>query len=159
MKKLTNLAILYALIVITGPILTCPHDKNIDDTDSVITINTTDHHHNFLAKNQGASAVLYHMDNCYYCKKTKPMFTDLACDDRFDDIAFYSVNGPQVQAEKDIKSITNQEIDGYPTILFFNQGQVVDSQVGAAPQDVIIQKLYGMSSQPNKEKKHRKKKN
>lgn len=144
---------LYALIVITRPIVTCPHDKNIDNTDSVITINTTDHHQNFLAKNQGASAVLYHMDNCYYCKKTKPMFTDLACDDRFDDIAFYSVNGPEVQAEKDIKIMTNQEIDGYPTILFFNQGQVVDSQIGAAPQDVIIRKLKGIKNDRSNKKK------
>ena len=153
MKKLIQYSILYALIVITQPISTCPHDGNIDDPNTVIAITTPDHHQNFLTNNLGPSAVLYHMNGCHYCKETKPIFTDLAGDDRFDHITFYSANGPEINAENDVANLTDQKIDGYPTIFFFNQGEVVDSQVGAADQNVIIQKLNNTDPATTKAKK------
>ena len=134
MKNIIKYAILYALLVITPSIITCPHDES-----SIVTISTVDHHKNFLNNNQGPCVVFYHMVNCMYCEKMKPMFTKLA--NLFGHITFYMVNGPDLQAEQDVKEIMGQNIEGYPTIITLNHGQVVGKQDGAASQNVIIQML------------------
>lgn len=147
MKKLMQYAILYTLFVTTIT-KACPFDQ-----PAIIEITTQDHHQNFLQNNQGPSAVLYHMDNCHYCKQTKPQFEQLAQSNQFNHVTFYTAHGPNLQAEQDVQKHTDQEIEGYPTMLFFNQGRVVDSQIGATEQDVIIQKLQNLTSSPGKSKK------
>jgi thioredoxin-like negative regulator of GroEL len=143
MKNIIKYAIFYTLAATTVSILTCPHDSS-----SIVEISTTEHHKNLLNNHQGPSAVLYHMDHCKYCTAIEPIFESLSNQDQFDHVTFYTVNGPQVNAEQDVA------IDGYPTIRFFNHGQVVDEQVGAAPQDVIIQKLNSLDpTKPQTKKK------
>ncbi len=146
MKNLIKYTTLHALLVITSTIITCPHNKNLDTIEPIVEIKTSDHHQTFLTHNQGPSVVFYHIDGCHYCNKTQPVFENLARNDQFDHITFYSANGPKIKAKNDIESLTNQTINGYPTILFFNKGEIVDSQVGATDQNVIIQKLNDLDT-------------
>lgn len=142
MKNIIKYAIFYTLAATTVSILTCPHDSS-----SIVEISTTEHHQNLLNNHQGPSAVLYHMDNCKYCTATKSIFEKLSNQNKFNHVTFYTINEPQVNAEKKIA------IHGYPTIHFFNHGQIVDEQIGAAPQDVIIQKLKSLDSTKPQTKK------
>jgi hypothetical protein len=83
----------------------------------------------------------------------QPAFQDLAQDNAFRHITFYTVNGPTFKASTHVKNILNEEIVGYPTILFINQGQLIAKQVGGAQKDTIIQKLNCLSSQTDQKNK------
>jgi thioredoxin-like negative regulator of GroEL len=142
MNKIIQCLILYALIVITPTIMACPHDPS-----SIVEITSIEHHQNFLNNHQGPCVVLYHMTNCIYCEKIKPIFQKMP--GMFDHVTFYMVNGPEINAEQDVR------IDGYPTMLFLNHGQIVDTQIGAAPENVIIQKLNDLDSATKPQAKKR----
>lgn len=125
----------HLLIVITLPILACPHTGS-----SIIEITTPEHHRKLLQDNMGPCAILYYLQDCTYCKEIYPVFEKLARHKNYDHITFYKINGPQLQAESDAQIIAGPW-QGYPSILFFNHGKLINQQIGSAPQNVIIQKL------------------
>lgn len=140
MKNIIKYSILY-LIFTTSIIMSHSLDK-----DSIVTIDTEEDLKSLLTKNQGPSAISFHMDKCGWCTKMHPIFESLANDDQFEHITFYRVNGPVLRAHTHSKNILTESIDGYPSIFFMNQGKIVDKQVGGGSQDVIIQKLNNLSN-------------
>ncbi len=143
--------IIFCLIFTTSIIVAHSLDK-----DSIVHIETEQDLKNILQNNLGPSAISFHMDHCGWCMKMHPIFEDLAHDDQFDHITFYSVNGPILKAYTHTKECLNQIVTGYPTIFFMNQGKLVDKQVGGAGRDVLAKKLNGLSSSPEKIKKKKK---
>ena len=129
------------------------------DKDSIVHIETEQDLKNILQNNLGPSAISFHMDHCGWCMKMHPIFEDLAQDDQFDHITFYSVNGPLLKAYTHTKEILNEIVTDYPTIYFMNQGKLVDKQVGGAGRDILTKKLNGLSSSPASSNKKKKKKN
>jgi thiol-disulfide isomerase/thioredoxin len=127
------------------------------DKDSIVHIETEQDLKNILQNNLGPSAISFHMDHCGWCMKMHPIFEDLAHDDQFDHITFYSVNGPTLKAYTHTKELLNEIVTGYPTIFFMNQGKLVDKQVGGAGREIIAKKLNGLSSSPASSNKKNKK--
>ncbi len=124
------------------------------DQDSIVHIETEQDLKNLLQNHLGPSAISFHMDHCSWCMKMRPIFEDLANDDQFDHITFYSVNGPITKASLHSKEILDEPIVGYPTIFFMNQGKLIDKQVGGAVREVIMKKLNRLLSSPvNKKNK------
>ena len=119
------------------------------DQDSVIHIENEQDLKNLLESNLGPTAISFHMDYCGWCIKMRPIFEDLASDDQFEHITFYSVNGPISKASTLIEEILNETLIGYPTIFFMNQGKLIDKQVGGAGREVIMKKLNGLLSSPS----------
>ncbi len=123
------------------------------DRDTIVQIETEQDLKNLLENNIGPSAISFHMDSCGWCMKMHPIFESFARDNQFNHITFYSVNGPILKAHTHVKEILNKTVTGYPTIFFMNQGKLIDKQVGGAPSDILIKKLNGLSSSPEKTKK------
>jgi thiol-disulfide isomerase/thioredoxin len=115
---------------------------------AIVTMQRPDHLQNFFQNNKGPSTVFLSMNGCGFCKSMQPEFEKLANDPQFKHITFYQGDGPTLQADEHASNILSQEINGYPTLYFFNEGELVDTQVGAAPAQVIIQKLNNLSDQP-----------
>ena len=124
MKNILKGSILY-LIFATSTIFAHYHDNEF-----VVTINTEDDLRNLLTSNQGPSAISFHMGRCGWCIQMQPIFQDLAENDQFGHITFYRADGPALKASTHIKDVLNEQITGYPTIFFMNQGKLVDKQIG-----------------------------
>ena len=148
MKNITLRCIFYLLIVTTQSIISCPHDVTLS-----MTITDRTQHQSFLKNNEGPCVVLYHMDHCNYCTKMMPVFEKLSKRKAFEHIVFMLVNGPELEAQDDVSTIIHKNIDGYPTMLFFNHGKVVDEIIGAAPEHLIIKKLDALDAATAKSKK------
>lgn len=138
MNRLVKYSILY-LVFTASTIIAHVHDK-----DSVVIMETEEDLRSLLENSQGPSAISFHMDRCGWCIQMQPIFQELADNDEFGHITFYRVNGPTLKASTHVKEALNEKIPGYPTILFMNQGKVVDKQVGGTTKEVIIQKLNGL---------------
>ena len=142
MKSIIKYSIFY-LIFATFTIIAHVHDK-----ESIVTIKTEDDLKNLLINSQGPSAISFHMDRCGWCIQMQPIFQDLAHNDQFGHITFYTANGPALKASTHVKNALNEEILGYPTILFMNQGKIIDKQIGGADKEVVTKKLHKLSSTP-----------
>lgn len=121
------------LLLTTSLTFACRHDK-----DSVIEIETQDGLDKIL-KSQGAIIIQFHRKQCGWCKEMDPMIQSLSKQKRYENIGFYRANGrglkpakdtPSVETATIVKTTTNQDLIGYPYILFMNQGKCVDKQVG-----------------------------
>jgi len=122
------------LLLITSFTLACPHDK-----DSIIEIETQDGLHKILTKSQGPIVIAFHKKQCEWCKEMDPMIQSLSKHPKYQNIGFYRANGkglkptddtPSVETAIIVKKTTNQDLIGYPYILFMNQGKCVEKQVG-----------------------------
>ncbi len=153
MKNIIKYSILF-LIFAVSTISAHKHDNQ-----SIITIDSQDNLKNLFEHNDGPSAISFHMPGCGYCMHIQPLFEDLANNDEFGHITFYSVNGSALQAPKHAQEILNEQIPGYPTIFFMNQGEIIDKQIGGTKnaKDVIIQKLNKLSNQPGQKKPNKNK--
>jgi|GEM_PF-1233108 len=133
MKK--NHIFLYIYLLLTTVIVTtCPHDK-----DSIIEIETQDALHTILTKSQGPVVIAFHKSQCPWCKEMDPMIDNLSKHPKLQNISFYRANGrglktvdnkPSIETATIVKTATNQELIGYPFILFMNQGKYTNKQVG-----------------------------
>lgn len=150
MKNIIKYSILYIIFAIST-ITACPRDKD----DSVLAIETEEGLINLLSNCQGPTAISFHMDRCGWCIQMQPIFQELAENEEFCHITFYTVNGPTLKASTHVKDILNKKISGYPTILFMNQGKVIETQIGGASKEVITKKLRALSSTPETVKSKR----
>lgn len=128
------------LITIMHTTLPCPHI----DCQPIVTITSNQQHQDLLHHMQGPVAIYYFMNNCTYCESITILFNQLSIDDQFDDITFYSVNGPEINAQQDLQAIYN--LQGYPTVLFFNKGNLIDVQLGQTDRTTINKKLIKLLS-------------
>lgn len=119
------------------------------DQDPIVTIETEDQLTELLKNSQGPSAISFHMDRCGWCIKMHPIFESLAQDDKFNHITFYSVNGPILKAHTHTSNLLHEQITGYPTMFFMNQGMVIDKHIGGTTQDVLVNKLNALSHTTN----------
>lgn len=141
MKRIIKHSILYLIFATSSIIISCPEHKDSNNKDAIVVIETEDGLENLLKNNEGPCLISFFMDKCGWCKKMHPIIENLANDDQFYHITFYSVNGPLLKAAEKVKEILNILITGYPTMLFINRGEVVDKQIGGANQEAMIQKL------------------
>ncbi|MBV8660989.1 MAG: thioredoxin family protein [Candidatus Dependentiae bacterium] len=136
MKRIINYSILYLIFATSSIAIACPHDE-----DLVVAIETEDDLQNLLNNNEGPCLISFFMDRCGWCKKMHPIIENLAQDNQFYHITFYTINGPLLKAAEKVKEILNVLITGYPTMLLMNQGKVIDKQIGGTSQEAMTQKL------------------
>lgn len=146
MKKFITHAMIY--VALASNILTaCPHD-----TDTIITIESSNDLENLLQKNQGPCVLYMYMQGCDWCKKMSSIISTLSEDNDFcDTVTFYQTDGPKTQADQLIQSYCNKNLQGYPTILLMNQGTLFDMQIGATSQAKMKQKLTALLNTGSKQ--------
>ena len=70
----------------------------------------------------GKQAVLFYADWCGHCKKLKPIWDETAKEINVDGTKMIKVNcGDGTDSDK--KTMEKYSIDGYPTIIIFNDGE------------------------------------
>lgn len=126
--------ILAYFILISSPLLSCRHEE-----DGIIEIKTQTELQNLLTNSHAPLVVFLSMKNCGWCTKMHSIVDDVACDKRFQAIAFYTADGHNLKAQYSEKSVATQDIvknttgeniPGYPFILFMNKGKFIDKQIG-----------------------------
>jgi thioredoxin 1 len=72
---------------------------------------------------------------CPPCRALEPVLEELTQE--------YSgrVKVGKIDADRDPQSVTRYQIRGLPTVLFFKNGEVVDSLVGAVPKSRLAEKF------------------
>jgi thioredoxin 1 len=88
-----------------------------------------------VLQNDKPAAVLFKTDGCPYCRAMEPIMEQVA--DEFQDQMKIVV----------IDALENQEktdeygIQAVPQLLFFRDGEIVDSILGARPKDEVVSKI------------------
>ena len=94
-----------------------------------------------LSNKKELAILFFHMNGCGWCKKMDPVYQEVAKNPDFASIQFYSVNGKDCNAQVIVKEITDQQMNGYPTLIFMNEDGYLDKQVGFAQQQDFEQKI------------------
>ncbi len=109
--------------------------------DNVQEIQTQKDLEEILKNNKDQSIVFFHMNGCGWCKKMAPVFYAAAQNKQFASFKFYTVDGRAAQAPMVVKELYNQQINGYPFLLFINADGYVDNQSGFSDQDKFENKI------------------
>jgi len=107
---------------------------------SMIEITSPDMLHDVMNKKEPA-VIFFHMTNCGWCKKMDPVYDEVAKNSKFASIQFYKANGKDCNAQVIVKELCDQQIQGFPTLIFMNEGGYLDKQVGFADQEKFEQKI------------------
>lgn len=111
-----------------------------DDT-AAIKIESQQVLQEMLQSNQKPSVLFFHMNNCGWCKKMDPIYEEVLKNTKFAGINFYKIEGDRSGAPMLIKQMFNQQITGYPTLIFIKDGKYVDKQVGFSQLEQFEQKI------------------
>lgn len=139
-RFITKSSILYC-ILITSMIIGCPHD-----TDIIVPIPTEEALESLLSNSQGPTSIFVYSQGCSWCQSMYPILEKIAQNPEFNHVTFYHVDGEKLHAPVHFQNIVEEMIKGYPSIIFMNQGAIVDRQIGATSEDVIIQKLHKLTN-------------
>ena len=71
----------------------------------------------------------------------EPVYEEVAQDPEFASIQFYTVNGRDCDAPGIVKELTDQQITGYPFLMFMNEKGYLDKQSGFAKQEEFEQTI------------------
>lgn len=102
-----------------------PQEKNV-----ALVITSQDELQSALQNNKKPAVFFFHMNNCSWCEKVKPIFEQIVENPDFSSIQFYNVDGRSSLATIVIQKMFNQKISGFPTFIFTNDGKYIDKQVG-----------------------------
>ncbi len=108
---------------------------------SMIVIETQEALQNLLTNNSEPSVIFFHMNRCGWCTKMKPTYDAVAINPEFADLQFYSVNGPELQAQDILHDAIDVKVTGYPLFVFMNHGKFVDKQIGGSSPEVFEHKI------------------
>jgi|WetSurMetagenome_2_1015567.scaffolds.fasta_scaffold624313_1 thioredoxin 1 len=107
----------------------------------VVTINDGNFDSEILQSNKPVG-VLFKTEGCPYCRAMKPVMEQVA--EEFGDrlkIAFIDAfDSPEMTAEYGIQAV--------PQLIFFRDGQVTESVLGARPKEEIVDKIKNVLEQP-----------
>lgn len=118
-----------------------PVQQAINLPASIIQISQENDLRRLLQENKKPSVVFFYMNGCGWCKKMEPVFAQVSQNPKFKNLEFIMVNGRDAQAPMVVKQMLEQQIQGYPFIIFMNEGKFIDKQVGFAQQEQFEQKL------------------
>ena len=99
-----------------------------------------------LQNNHKPSVLFFHMNNCGWCKKMDPIYEQALKNPKFAGVNFYKIEGNLSGAPVLIKQMFDQQITGYPTLIFIKDGKYVDKQVGFSQLEQFEQKIAGVFS-------------
>jgi thiol-disulfide isomerase/thioredoxin len=109
--------------------------------DNIIAITSQDDVRSTLQNNKEKSVIFFHMDGCGWCKKMTPVFYAAAQNKDFSTLKFYTIDGRSTQAPIVVKELFDQQINGYPFLLFIDENGFVDKQSGFADQEKFENKI------------------
>ena len=117
------------------------HELVVAEPKPMIEVTTQEDLQNILSNKKEPAILFFHMNGCGWCKKMDPVYQEVAKNSDFASIQFYSVNGKDCNAQVIVKEITDQQMNGYPTLIFMNEHGYLDKQVGFAQQQDFEQKI------------------
>ena len=103
--------------------------------EKVTEISTKDALQSLLDSNNKPSVLFFHMNGCGWCKKMDPVFDEVSNNPAYSKIKFYRIEGRSSQAAELVQKAFDQKINGFPTLLFVNDGKFIDKQVGFAKKE------------------------
>ena len=115
--------------------------KRAFSNSPVIEVGSQQELRELLKNPQEESVVSLYMNGCGWCTKMAPVVDAVASNPEFASMKFYRVDGNALQAPSVVKELCDQEINGYPSLLFMNEKGYVDKQVGFAKQEDLEAKI------------------
>ena len=109
--------------------------------NSVIEVESQEELRELLENPQEQSVISLYMNGCGWCTKMAPVLDEVAANPEFASMKFYRVDGSALQAAPMVKELCDQQINGYPSLLFMNEKGYVDKQVGFAKQEDLEEKI------------------
>jgi len=88
-----------------------------------------------VLQNNKPTAVLFKTDGCPYCRAMEPIMEQVA--DEFED----QVKIVVIDALENQEKTDEYGIQAVPQLLFFRDGEIVDSVLGARPKDEVVSKV------------------
>jgi len=110
-------------------------------TKPIIEVASPEMLQDILTYKKEPAILFFHMNGCGWCKKMEPVYEQVAQQPAFASIQFYSVNGIDCNAPVVVKELTDQQITGYPFLIFMNENGYLDKQSGFAKQEDFEQKI------------------
>ena len=107
----------------------------------VIEVGSQEELRELLRNPKEKSVVSLYMNGCGWCTKMAPVFDEIALNPEFASMKFYRADGSALQAASVVKELCDQQINGYPSLLFMNEEGYVDKQVGFAKQEDLEAKI------------------
>jgi len=95
-----------------------------------------------ILQNAKPSAVLFKTEGCPYCRAMEPVMEQLA-DEYGDRIKIVIIDALENQEKSD-----EYGIQAVPQLLFFKEGMIIDSMLGARPKDEVINKIKNVLEEP-----------
>ncbi len=86
-------------------------------------------------KDKSAMVVDFWAEWCAPCKMVEPIIESLA--ESYGDEVFFG----KVNVDKERDAAVEYQVSSIPTILFFNDGEVIDKVIGAIPEDQLKEKV------------------
>ncbi len=117
------------------------HEQALLEPKLMIEVTSPEILHDILTNKKEQAILFFHMDGCGWCKKMEPVYQEIAQNPTFANIQFYSVNGKDCNAQVIVKELIDQQINGYPTLIFMNESGYLGQQVGFADQAKFEQKI------------------
>jgi thioredoxin 1 len=100
----------------------------------LLTINDENFDEQIL-QNDKPAAVLFKTEGCPYCRAMEPILEQIA--DEFKDL----VKIVAIDALENQEKTDEYGIQAVPQLLFFREGEIVDSILGARPKDEVASKI------------------
>jgi thioredoxin 1 len=88
-----------------------------------------------ILQNEKPSAVLFKTEGCPYCRAMEPVMEQIA-DEFGDKLKIVIIDALENQEKSD-----EYGIQAVPQLLFFKEGMIVDSMLGARPKEEVINKI------------------
>jgi thioredoxin 1 len=95
-----------------------------------------------ILQNVKPSAVLFKTEGCPYCRAMEPVMEQIA-DEYGDRIKIVIIDALENQEKSD-----EYGIQAVPQLLFFKEGMIIDSMLGARPKEEVITKIKTVLEEP-----------
>ena len=128
--------------------------ENKSSKEKIIEISSENDFRELLKNNEQPCVIFLHMEGCGWCKKMDPVYHEISNKPEFSPVQFYSVDGRKSQAVPLVKEFCDQQINGYPSLLFINETGYLDKQIGFSDQEDLenkIKSIFLNSKKLNKE--------